>query len=281
MFNIYYILLSFTIVNLTYFSSKNPELLKNTIYTYISNSKVLTADNDSDKSNESNDSNKYSEIIDDNIDSIKELTIKSITKSFNKKNIIKSPIYLELIDENELDYIPDNLMTEFNINNNLTDKYNHFSQLVLITFLNIKYIFIKLFYNNTNNKLLINNLYDFIKFYKNIIKNPSEYNNKINICLLFYNKHNKQSFYIKNKNLIKINNSIEYESICNNLKNNNIFIIKNNNKLILSYGEYLNLSINKNDIPKLFNNKVLSDGDYKNLFEYTNLTIIYWISKRL
>ena len=277
MFNIYYILLSFTIVNLTYITSKNPNLLKNTIYTYISNSKLLSSD--SDESNNSDESNEYSE-INNNIESIEELTINSNIKSFNKKNIIKIPIYLELINQDEFDYIPENIINEFNIDKNNNDKHKKLSRLVLITFLNIKYVFIKLFYNN-NNKLLINNLHDFIKFYKNIIKNQNEYNNNINICLLFYNNTDKQYFYIKNKALIKINNFSEYESIYHKLKNNNIFVIKNNNKLILSYGEYCNFKLTKYDIPKLFNNNLLNDLEYKKLFEYTNISIIYWISKAI
>jgi hypothetical protein len=296
MFNIYYILLSFTIVNLTYITSKNPNLLKNTIYTYISNSKLLSNDsdesdesdnsNESDNSDESNEPNKYNEINNDNIESIEELTINSNIKSFNKKNIIKIPTYLELINQDEFDYIPENINNEFNINKNNknnknnNDKNTKLTQLVIITFLNIKYIFIKLFYYK--NKLLINNLHDFIKFYKNIIKNQTEYNDNINICLLFYNNINKQYFYIKNKALIKINNFNEYESIYHKLKNNNIFVIKNNNnKLILSYGEYCNFKLTKYDIPKLFNNNLLNNLEYKKLFEYTNISIIYWISKAI
>jgi hypothetical protein len=242
----------------------------------------LDESNSLDESINSNQNNLYAEIDDKKFQHINKKNI------FNIKNIIKIPIYLELID-NHIDYLPENLIQEFNINKN--NKYSNISKSVVISFLNIKYVFTKLFYNN--NKLLINNLYDFIKVYKNIIRNKYDLNYKINICLSFYNntqdsrgknRHmlpNKQYFYIKNKTLIKIDDYQQYELIYKNLKKNNIFLIQNKNKLILSYGEYLNFTFDKNDIPKLFNNKILSDGDYKKLFEYTNLTIFYWVSTKV
>jgi len=256
-------LISFTIVNLTYFSTKKFNLLDN-----------LSNENDENNKIESNKikSNKIeSNKIEDDLININSNSNKKNKNSKNNgyKQIIKKPIYLTLIT-NKINYLPKNVIDEFDIKN------SELKRDILISFLNIKYTFTKLF--TKDDELIIKDLNSFIKLYKTIINTRNKPN--YNICVILNNSKNndKYYFYIKNTNIIKINDNNEYELILENLKKNNIFIMNGNNEFILSYGTYYNSSITKNEIIKLFFNNITNINDYNEIINCNKIYIIYWIS---
>ena len=203
--------------------------------------------------------------------------------NINNLHIINVPTNLVTIDH-VIQEIPIEIINKFKlkcVNENII-------KTVLISFFNAKFYFNKLFLHNE--KLIINNNNNFIKLYKNFI------NKKIygyNICLKLFRENDsnqqetedcltEQFIYMKDYTLIKIKNNTNLKLIYNNIKNNNIFILKKESKYYISIGNSITTKINNNEISNLFFNKNLVKNinkiNYDFFSQYNNLTIFYWVS---
>ena len=212
--------------------------------------------------------------------------IKEIKNKFNIKST-ENTIKLNNLVINK----PNNIEIN-NITNNVNFKYTNkltiiskeytFSNKIIDSYIYNKKIFNNIFIDN-NEKYKIYSLESFYVFYKNNIDNKL----KFNILLKFYlNKKPDEYKYIlvKKNNLIKINNDIDYNKICDNIciKNNTLLLKNINNDHYILHGEYIDKSINNNQIKKIFFvNKNENDNNYKILKKYDNIKIFFFTCTKI
>ncbi len=284
MYNIYYIILSFITIILTYY-------MKNLIKS---------------KDNEI--------VINPNLKSKvsvlkKKFNIKSSETSFKKNNPIIKEIRKKIISKsNVIDVVPlplNSSSTNSVLKNvskklvlNIKDKFNkkkvdstkNFDLIfdpVLKSFLNSKIVYEKIF--ESGGKPIISDINNFISNYKKIVTSKDKYYG-YNMVVRLYNDTKKLSnefdekyILMKKNTLIKINSTATYKNIQEVLSKNKIFLIKNESTHYIAYGNTFNSEITSEQIKDIFFNKVdLSNEKIKKNYEmfckYKKITIMYWIS---
>jgi hypothetical protein len=183
--------------------------------------------------------------------------------SIKDKNIIKKPKYF-VFSENKS--FPNNIDEHFNGKIEKLD--NPISQSIFNAFINNKMMTLPLCSDIKNIDISTCDILDIL--YK--------YRHPVNIVLKFCDINESFLFYIRDNNIIKINNCDVYDEIINNIYNSEIFIICDEElKLYLSNGFLINYNVNKDIINNIF--KKYSDNKYFNkLNKFDNFTIAVWSS---
>lgn len=218
--------------------------------------------------------------------------IKKGKLNIHKKLLHKlnnAPTNLSIIDY-KLSEIPPNII-EFVTRDNY--KLNDNKLAALGAYLIAKGLFIKIFRTNSNTSDAITNFDSFAQLYKNYIQLNQSNTIGYNFCLKLYNQYNTPNngynydiydiyenveyLYLSNETIIKIKNTKPYSYIERRLEINNLFIMKQNKNVILSYGSFINIDIN----PELINNFFSNSTDYlqiKKYYKYNKMKIMYWTS---
>ena len=207
----------------------------------------------------------------------------------NKKTLEKlqnSPKNVSIINY-KLSELPPNIIqfisqNDFKLNNNKI--------CALSAYLISKGLFIKIFRDEQNTTDLITDFNSFVLVYKRYIELKPENTLGYNFCLKFYNSYktpddnyinniydNFDYVHLKNNNIIKINKFEPYFYIERRLEVNNLFLMKKNSEVVVSYGSYIIIDINPDIINSFFNNS----NDYSQIYKYhryNKLKIIYWVS---
>lgn len=196
------------------------------------------------------------------------------------------PINLSIINY-KLSEIPPNII-EFVSRDNY--KLNHNKLLALGAYLIAKGLFIKIFRTESNSSDIITNFNSFAQLYKNYIQLNPLNTVGYNFCLKLYNQYNSRSkkymysnyenseyLYLSNETIIKVKNIKPFSYIERRLEVNNLFIMKKDDNIVLSYGSFINVDIN----PELINNFFYNSNDYqqiKKYYKYNKMKIMYWTS---
>lgn len=286
MYNVYYIILSFITIILTYYmknliKSKDDEIVINP-----------------------NLKSKISVLK-------KKFNIKSSETSFKKNNPVNKEIRKKIISNtNVIDIVPLPINAS-NVNSilkdvskklvlNIRDKFNkkkvdltkNFDSIfypVFKSFLNSKVIYEKIF--EFEAKTIISDINNFISNYKRIVSSKDKYCG-YNIVVRLYNQSKTENEFdekyilMKKNTLIKINSTSSYKNIQEILIKNKIFLIKNGLDYYIGYGNTFNSEINSEQIKDIFFNKVdISNEKIKKNYEmfckYKKITIFYWVSSPL
>jgi hypothetical protein len=188
---------------------------------------------------------------------------------FNEKFFIKSPKYYSF--SSKLFYT--------NINNDIKDKISHCIDTNKKTKSNDKLSgltgsSVNAFLNNKFILSLLKNKLDKLDL-SNILNILSTFQYPINVILKFYNNCDSILFYIKDSNIIKINNCETYNEIIDFVFNSAVFVVCNDeNHIYISNGFLINHKINNNSLSDLFgdnkNNKY-----YQSLNKFDHLSIIF------
>jgi hypothetical protein len=196
------------------------------------------------------------------------------------------PVNISIINY-KLSEIPPNIINFVSRDNY---KLNDNKLLALGAYLIAKGLFIKIFRTESNASNIITNFNSFAQLYKNYIQlNPS---NTVgyNFCLKLYNQYNTvqkkylyniyenaEYLYLSNETIIKIKNIKPFSYIERRLEINNLFIMKKDNNVVLSYGSFIIIDIN----PELINDFFYNSSDYqqiKKYYKYNKMKIMYWTS---
>jgi len=214
--------------------------------------------------------------------------VNPIVKS-KKMNLINkiqlAPKDISLI-EFELNSIPNNILSLITENGY---KLNNNKELGLHSYLIAKAFYIKQFRTLNNIKNLINNFEGFVKIYRQLNRLPIEDIVGYNFCLKLYknqrpisnikiqNQLDKEYLYLVNKSIIKIKNSKPFEYIESKLEKNNIFILNKDSKIVISYGNILELPIVEIQLKRFFSNSN-NQVELNNLLKFNRVKIMYWTS---
>lgn len=281
MYNIFYIILSFITIILTYYiqnrSKPNNEILvnpnlKSKIGVLKKKFNIKSSETSFKKQNES-------------INRIR----KNIIKKSNVIDILPIPLN-STTSEQFLKKLPSQLINEIKnkFNKKKVESIENFDNLfnpILTSFINSKIIYNKIF--ESSGKPIINDINNFISIYKNIVTTKDKYLG-FNIIIKLYNDENNTKEYdekyisMKKNTLVKINNTSSYKDIDNILAKNKIFLIVNKDQYYISYGNTYNSEINSEQIKEIFFNKVnLSDEkiykNYEMFCKFKKITFIYWV----
>jgi len=88
---------------------------------------------------------------------------------------------------------------------------------------------------------------------------------------------NAEYLYLSNETIIKIKNIKPFSYIERRLGINNLFIMKKDDNVVLSYGSFIVIDIN----PELINDFFYNSSDYqqiKKYYKYNKMKIMYWTS---
>jgi len=291
MYNIYYIILSFITVILTYvIQNKMKKNNDEIIITPNLKTKVTTLKKKFNiKSSETTFKNKKS---------IQKNRIKTINK-INNIDIVPLPLNSSSTNLT-ITKLPEIFINSIKnkFNKSKIDTITNFDFIfknVLKSFINSKIIYQKIFEHNGNS--LIDKIDNFISIYKKIVSTKDKYKG-YNIVIKLYNDNHSnnnhsnnnhsndpdEKYIIMKKNtLIKINNTHAYKNIFSILEKDKIFILNNSDDYYVGYGNIFNSNINPEQIKDIFFNKVnLSDEKIKNNYEmfckFKKITLIYWIN---
>ena len=114
-----------------------------------------------------------------------------------------------------------------------------------------------------------------------------------NFCIKLYNQYNTiqrehaydiydmfeniEYLYLSNETIVKIKNNKPYAYIERRLGINNLFIMKKDNDVILSYGSFIIVDVNPELINKFFSNST-DYSQIKKYYKYNKMKIMYWAS---
>jgi hypothetical protein len=150
----------------------------------------------------------------------------------------------------------------------------------------------KLFRNESNTQNTITDFASFNKTYNLLQDKKIENIQGYNFCIKFYNNNNLVDstfnyrnnkgtdvyIYLVNKTIIKINNTDSFRYIEDRLGKRNIVITKNiDNKIIISYGNFINIPNKKNETLLLLKN-IINKEEKHNLLSYNYIKIMFWTS---
>ena len=147
-----------------------------------------------------------------------------------------------------------------------------------------------MFKTKSNTLDIITNFNSFTQLYKKYIQLKPVDILGYNFCLKLYNQYNTvhkkniyniyentEYLYLSNDTIIKIKKIKPFLYIERRLEINNLFIMKNDNNVILSYGSFINIDIN----PELINNFFYNSNDFSQInkyYKYNKMKIMYWTS---
>ncbi len=282
MYNIFYIILSFITIILTYYiqnrTKQNNDILVNP--NLKSKIKVLKK-----KFNIKSSETSFKK-QNDSINKIR----KNILLKTNTIDVLSLPLNSST-SEPLFKIIPIHLINKIKNNFNKkkvesTENFDLVFKPILTSFINSKITYYKIF--EPNGKPIINDINNFISIYKNIVTTKDKYIG-YNIVIKLYNEQNNINEYdekyvsMKKNTLIKINNTSSYKDIDNILSKNKIFLITNKNQYYISYGNSFNSDINSEQIKDIFFNKVNLSNEkiYKNyqmFCKFKKITFIYWVA---
>jgi hypothetical protein len=186
----------------------------------------------------------------------------------------RAPINISLINI-KLNILPENILTiikqdNFDFKDSMTN--------TLKTYLLNKAFYNRLFTLDDKNR--IDSIDSFIDIYKYLQKQSIDQIEGYNFCIKLYNNKNKKYvyLYLVDKSIIKINNVEPFSYIEDRLSKKNMVINKSiDSKIILSYGNYIDLPLNKKKIETLFKNT----KNKLDLTHYNYIKIMYWISSQI
>lgn len=281
MYNIFYIILSFITIILTYYiqnrSKQNNDILinpnlKSKIGVLKKKFNIKSSETSFKKQNKS-------------INKIR----KNIIKKSNTIDVLTIPLN-STISESLFKKLPskliDDIRNKFNKKKvESTENFDNIFNSILPAFINSKIMYKKIF--EPKGKPIINDINNFISIYKDIVTTNDIYIG-YNIVIKLYNDENntKESdekyISMKKNTLIKINNTTSYKNIDNILTKNKIFLMIDKDQYYISYGNTFNSEINSEQIKEIFFNKVnLSDEkiykNYQMFCKFKKITFIYWI----
>jgi hypothetical protein len=214
--------------------------------------------------------------------------------NIHKKILYKlndAPKNLSIINY-KLSEIPPNII-EFVTRDNY--KLNDNKLLALGAYLIAKGLFIKMFRTKSHSLDIITNLNSFSQLYKKYIQLEPLNAVGYNFCLKLYNQYNTKKkysrnshdnydnydnieyLYLSNETIIKIKKINPYLYIERRLEINNLFIMKNDNNVILSYGSFIIIDVN----PELLNDFFYNSNNLsqiKKYYKYNKMKIMYWTS---
>jgi hypothetical protein len=216
---------------------------------------------------------------------------KTNKKLFHKLNPV--PKIMSIIDY-KLTEIPPNII-EFVSQDNYKLNDNKLS--ALGSYLIAKGLFTKIFGSGTNTgpnaRDTIRDFDSFTTLYKKYIQMNPVNTMGYNFCIKLYNKYNTMQrenaydiydmfenteyLHLSNETIVKIKNTKPYEYIERRLGINNLFIMKKDNNIVLSYGSFITCDIEPELINKFFSNST-DYSQIKKYYKYNKMKIIYWTS---